>query len=86
MVAKYHFIVSIAMFPLFFRHVVIGSKLSAEDVTDGPVDTLGGEKINLKKKEDGGIQVEFNGKTANVVETSLTASNGIIHFIDAILL
>ena len=80
------FIVSIAMFSLFFRHVVSGSKLSAEDVTDGPVDTLGGEKINLKKKEDGGIEVEFNGKTANVVETSLTASNGIIHFIDNILL
>ena len=47
------------MFPLFFRHVVSGSKLSAEDVTDGPVDTLGGEKINLKKKEDGGIQGDF---------------------------
>ena len=35
------FIVSIEMFSLFFRHVVSGSKLSAEDVIDGPVNTLG---------------------------------------------
>ena len=66
--------------------MVSGSKLSAEDVTDGPVETLGGEKINLTKKKDGGLQVEFDGRTANVVETINDASNGIIHFIDNILL
>lgn len=74
---------------LYFRHVV-PKALSAENVTEGLVDTFGEnpEKINIKKV-DGNVQVEFtaNGETitATVKTPNIIAKNGIIHEVDKIL-
>ena len=75
---------------LYFRHVVTKA-LSAENITEGLVDTFGEnpQQINIKK-EDGGVQVEFtaNGETitATVKTPNIKAKNGIIHEVDKILL
>ena len=78
-------------FLIYFRHFVTKT-LQAEDIMTGLVDTFGEtlEKINLVKKEDGGVQVGFtaNGATttATVVTPNIKAKNGIIHEVDTILL
>ena len=59
-------------------HVVTGNVTSA-DLVDGPVPTLGGESININT-----ATATVNG--ANIVETDLTANNGVVHIIDRVLL
>lgn len=60
-------------------HVVSGMVMAA-DVTDGDVATVEGSKIKLSTM--GGVTV--NG--AKVVAADVTASNGVIHAIDAVIL
>merc|ERR1712156_553414 len=67
------------------RHVVAGATVMAADVVTGPVETFGGETIDLIKTEDGGVQVSYNGNAVNVVAADVKASNGVIHVIDAVL-
>jgi len=67
------------------RHVVAGATVGAADVTTGDVGTLGGENIGLVKKDDGGVQVTYNGQTVNVVTADVFASNGVIHVIDNVI-
>ena len=69
---------------MYFRHV-LKKELSAEDVATGKVDTFGTEKIDLTKKEDGGVEIAFDGKTATVVTPDTKAKNGVIHEIDTII-
>jgi uncharacterized surface protein with fasciclin (FAS1) repeats len=66
-------------------HVVKGRKL-AEDV-------LAADKLNtlLRGKrgfieQNGGVLTDNIGRTANIVVTDVTASNGVIHAIDAVVL
>merc|ERR1712092_5644 len=68
------------------RHVVAGATVMATDVATGPVETFGGETIDLIKSEDGGVQVSYNGNAVNVVAADVKASNGVIHVIDAVIL
>merc|ERR1719471_734601 len=68
------------------RHVVAGATVMAADVATGPVETFGGETIDLIKAEDGGVQVSYNGNAVNVVAADVKASNGVIHVIDAVIL
>merc|ERR1712180_544874 len=68
------------------RHVVAGATVMAVDVATGPVETFGGETIDLIKTEDGGVQVSYNGNAVNVVAADVKASNGVIHVIDAVIL
>jgi len=68
------------------RHVVAGATVMAADVATGPVETFGGETIDLIKTEDGGVQVSYNGNAVNVVAADVKASNGVIHVIDAVIL
>merc|ERR1712210_48242 len=63
------------------RHVVAGATVGAADVTTGDVGTLGGKNIGLVK-DNGGVQVTYNGQTVNVVTADVFASNGVIHVID----
>ena len=73
------------MNPLFFRHVLIGPKLVAKEVSDGEKETLGGEKIELKKKGDE-FEIEFGEKNPiKVVNVDFNASNGVIHEIDTVI-
>ena len=70
---------------IVLRHVVT-AKVPAAAVTTGPVETIGGESIDLVKTAEGGVQVNFNGGTSNVVAADVMASNGVIHVIDKVIL
>ena len=61
-------------------HVVPGEVLAA-DVTTGPVATVEGSELDLVSE---GGNVTVNGAT--VSEADITASNGVIHVIDTVLI
>ena len=65
-------------------HVVPGEVMAA-DVTAGDVTTVNGAPFTVAT--DGGVVItDGQGGTANVVQTDIVASNGVIHVIDAVLL
>merc|ERR1719225_2519982 len=70
---------------IVLRHVVT-AKVPAAAVTTGPVGTIGGEVIDLVKTSEGGVQINYNGNTQNVVTADVMASNGVIHVIDSVIL
>ena len=70
---------------IILRHVVT-AKVPAAAVTTGPVGTIGGEEIGLVKTAEGGVQINYNGNTQNVVTADVMASNGVIHVIDSVIL
>ena len=70
---------------IVLRHVVT-AKVPAAAVTSGPVETIGGETIELVKTPSGGVQIVYNGNTVNVVTADVMASNGVIHVLDAVIL
>lgn len=59
-------------------HVVAG-KVMAADVTAGEVPTVEGGSLTITT--DGGVKI-FD---ANVVQTDIEATNGVIHVIDQVL-
>merc|ERR1712194_665139 len=71
---------------IVLRHVVGGLTVPAADVSTGPVETLGGEVIDLIKTDAGGVQISYMGNVVNVVTADVMASNGVIHVIDAVIL
>ena len=70
---------------IVLRHVVT-AKVPAAAVATGPVETIGGEVIDLIKTEAGGVQIAYEGNTINVVTADVLASNGVIHIIDKVIL
>jgi len=68
---------------IVLRHVVT-AKVRAEDVATGPVETIGGEIINLIKS--GGVKIQGPTTIVNVDVPNIYASNGVIHRIDAVIL
>merc|ERR1719492_726838 len=70
---------------IVLRHVVT-AKVPAAAVATGPVGTIGGEEIGLVKTAEGGVQINYNGNTQNVVTADVMASNGVIHVIDNVIL
>ena len=70
---------------IVLRHVVGGATVLAANVTTGPVETLGGETIDLIKT-DAGILISYQNNLINVVTTDVMASNGVIHVIDKVIL
>jgi len=66
------------------RHFIPGVTILASDVTNGPVETFGGESINLKNIE-GVIEVSYKGFFVTAFVTDVKASNGVIHVIDKII-
>jgi uncharacterized surface protein with fasciclin (FAS1) repeats len=61
-------------------HVVPGKILSS-DVKPGRVDTLQGSQLNVSKKK-GDLMVD----QARIVATDVTATNGVIHVIDQVIM
>jgi uncharacterized surface protein with fasciclin (FAS1) repeats len=61
-------------------HVVSG-EVMAKNVKPGKVTTVEGEKINITRSASG---VKVNN--ANVIQTDVVASNGVIHVIDTVLI
>lgn len=65
-------------------HVVPGS-IMASDVTAGAVPTVNGGEFEIAT--DGGVTItDAQGNTAQVVQTDIVTSNGVIHVIDTVLL
>jgi uncharacterized surface protein with fasciclin (FAS1) repeats len=64
---------------------VVPAEVMAADVTAGAVTTVNGASFDVST--DGGVVIsDGQGGTANVVQTDIVASNGVIHVIDAVLL
>jgi len=70
---------------IVLRHVVT-AEVRAEDVATGPVETIGGEVINLTLTPSGGVEIKGPTTTVNVDVTNILATNGVIHRIDAVIL
>ena len=70
---------------IVLRHVVT-AKVPAAAVATGPVETIGGEVIDLIKTYAGGVQIAYKGNRINVVTADIMASNGVIHIIDKVIL
>ena len=71
---------------IVLRHVVGGATVPAADVTTGPVETLGGEVIDLIKTDEGGVLISYMGNEIKVVTADVMASNGVIHVIEEVIL
>ena len=65
---------------------VVPAAVMAGDVETGDVETLNGETFAIEVADGGVTITDGRGTTANVVETDIIASNGVIHVIDAVLL
>jgi OOP family OmpA-OmpF porin len=68
-----------ALSGVLLRHVVAGA-VPAASLVDGPLDTAAGDTVNISI--DGDVRVD----DANVLRPDITADNGIVHGIDAVLL
>ncbi len=64
-------------------HVIAGANVREEDLTSGPVTTLGGEVII---DASAGTITDANGRTSTIIVTNVQASNGVVHAIDTVLL
>ena len=69
------------------RHIV-KVIIPDENIATGPVFTLSKEIITLVKTpgESTPNQLEYNGKSINIVVTDIQASNGVIHIIDSLII
>ena len=67
-----------ALTAILTYHVISGAVMSG-DLTDGDVPTVQGENVTVELTDG----VAFNNAT--VVQAGVTASNGVIHAIDAVL-
>lgn len=63
------------------KYHVVGAQVLAKDVKAGSVATLEGQRIDISVK-DGTVMVD----KAKVVKTDITATNGVIHVIDTVIL
>ena len=71
------------------RHIV-KVIIPDENIATGPVFTLSKEIIILikspVKSTSAPNQLQYNGKSIDIVETDIQASNGVIHIIDSIII
>lgn len=66
-------------------HVVAGEVMAA-DVMPGDVTTVNGADITISIEDGDVLITDGQGNQAMVTTTDITASNGVIHVIDAVLL
>lgn len=65
-------------------HVIGGANVRSDQVTAGPVSTLGGE---VTLGTDGGVTItDANDRVSTVVAADVQAYNGVIHAIDTVIL
>jgi uncharacterized surface protein with fasciclin (FAS1) repeats len=65
---------------------VLAAEVMAADVEPGEVETVEGQSFTIEVEGDDVFIVDGQGNRAQVVQTDITASNGVIHVIDAVLL
>jgi uncharacterized surface protein with fasciclin (FAS1) repeats len=63
-------------------HVHKGRAIMAKDVMTMKLDTVNGANINVKVDEKGGVWLN----DAKVIKTDVVCSNGVIHWIDTVLM
>ncbi|MGA0406897.1 MAG: fasciclin domain-containing protein, partial [Limisphaerales bacterium] len=63
------------------KYHVIPAKVMAKDVKSGKVKTVLGKEVSIAASE-WGVKVD----NAKVIKTDVTASNGVIHVIDQVIL
>lgn len=63
-------------------HITRGELEASEVLAKKRIRTLQGGWL----RQDGGVLTDANGRTANIVQTDIQASNGVIHVIDAVVL
>jgi uncharacterized surface protein with fasciclin (FAS1) repeats len=63
-------------------HIVRGNLDSTEVLAKERIRTLQGGRLS----QDNGVLTDFNGRTANIIQTDIQASNGVIHVIDQVVL
>ena len=66
-------------------HVVPGTVMAA-DVAPGEVTTVNGAAFTISMEDDKVYITDGQGNRAQVTQTDIEASNGVIHVIDAVLL
>ena len=67
-------------------HVVPGA-VTAADITPGqPIKTVNGATFTVNSTNGKLTITDAAGNTCNIVKTDITASNGVIHVIDCVLL
>ncbi len=67
---------------LVLSYHVVPAEVFAADLTDGPVTMLDGGDVTVA----GTTLTDAVGRTMNIVRTDILASNGVVHFIDNVLL
>ncbi|MGB4629172.1 MAG: fasciclin domain-containing protein [Propionicimonas sp.] len=77
-----------ALTDILTYHVVSGKVMAADVVTmDGQkVKTVQGAELTVEVSGDKVVLVDAAGNRVNVVKTDVTASNGVIHVIDGVLM
>jgi transforming growth factor-beta-induced protein len=63
-------------------HILRGELDSSEVLGEQRLRTLQGGWL----RQDGGVLTDANGRTANIIQTDIQASNGILHVIDNVVL
>lgn len=64
-------------------HVMAENNITAEDLSNGPLTTLGGA---VSIDADAGTITDANGRTSTIIVTDVQAANGVVHAIDKVLL
>ena len=67
-----------------YGEVVTSTDLAGAGMEEVPVEMLSGEELVILVGDDG--SVSFKDQTAKVVSADVTASNGVVHVVDAVLL
>jgi len=70
-----------AMLTRILTYHVVAGKVMAADVKAGPAKSVEGDNITITIG-NGGVMVD----KANVIKTDITASNGVIHVIDSVMI
>jgi uncharacterized surface protein with fasciclin (FAS1) repeats len=66
---------------------VVPTKALSSDLTDGQtITTVQGDQLTVRISGDSVQIVDASGNAANVVTANVTASNGVVHVIDRVLL
>ena len=67
-------------------HVVPGAVKAADIMPGQPIKTVNGATVTVKSTGGKLTVTDASGNTCNIIKTDITASNGVIHVIDCVLL
>ena len=72
------------MTAILLRHV-LGNKIKADQIPEGTTNlqTVGGEEISVINNRDG-VSIKSSAGMANVIDTDILASNGVVHLVDTV--